>query len=132
MNRLLDTYVAVEGLDKAMRLAKNLIEADKQVMVQLDDCNIYIVAYADNDDRLGDKRFAAITTEEEEKLAYSREDEKLAEARKIVEEADGEDNHIDDEDDDDYDDYDDDYSNYDDDTFNEDEDEDEDEDDVNW
>lgn len=88
MNKLLDAYVAVEGLDNAMKLAKTLVEVGKRVMVQLDDCNIYIVAYADNDEELGDKRFAAVTMEEEEKLQYGREDEQLNDARNMVKEAD--------------------------------------------
>lgn len=97
MNKLLDNYVAVEGLTDAMKLVKTLVEVGKQVMVQLDDCNIYIVAYADNEDRLGDKRFAAVTPEEEEKLQYGREDEQLKEARRTVKEADADKDYYDDD-----------------------------------
>lgn len=104
MNKLLDNYVAVEGLTDAMKLAKTLVEVGKQVMVQLDDCNIYIVAYADNEDRLGDKRFAAVTPEEEEKLQYGREDEQLKEARRTVKEADADEDYYDDDNEDDVDD----------------------------
>lgn len=40
-------YIAVEGLDKAMTLAKAIMEAhDCQVLIQYDDCNIYIVSWA--------------------------------------------------------------------------------------
>lgn len=40
-------YIAVEGLDKAMALAKAIMEAhDCQVLIQYDDCNIYIVSWA--------------------------------------------------------------------------------------
>ena len=45
MNKTIQNYVAVEGLDNALKVAKVLIEQDYQVMVQLDDCNIYIVDY---------------------------------------------------------------------------------------
>ena len=40
-------YIAVEGLDKAMTLAKAIMEAhDCQVLIQYDDCNIYVVSWA--------------------------------------------------------------------------------------
>ena len=40
-------YIAVEGLDKALALAKAIMTAhDCQVLIQLDDCNIYIVSWA--------------------------------------------------------------------------------------
>lgn len=40
-------YIAVEGLDKALTLAKAIMEAhDCQVLIQYDDCNIYIVSWA--------------------------------------------------------------------------------------
>lgn len=110
MNQLLKDYVAVEGLDKAMAVAKVLVEANKQVMVQLDDCDIYIVAYADNDASLGDEQFAALTPEEAETIADKREDDKYAEAKETVAQYEGEDEvvgadednwYVDDDDDDD-------------------------------
>lgn len=40
-------YIAVEGLDKALALAKAIMQAhDCQVLIQLDDCDIYIVSWA--------------------------------------------------------------------------------------
>ena len=67
MNRLIgERYIAVEGLDKAMKLAKVLIECDQQVMIQLDDANIYIVAYAP-ESPWGEK-FAALDEEEQEMI----------------------------------------------------------------
>lgn len=40
-------YIAVEGLDKALALAKAIMEAhDCQVLIQNDDCDIYIVSWA--------------------------------------------------------------------------------------
>ena len=98
MNQLLKNYVAVEGLDKAMAVAKVLIEANKQVMMQLDDCDIYIVAYADNDASLGGEQFAALTPEEAETIADKREADKYAEAKQLVK--DEEENEEDEEDED--------------------------------
>lgn len=46
-------YIAVEGMDKAFALAKAIMQArDCQVMIQLDDCDIYIVSWAN---RYGDE-----------------------------------------------------------------------------
>lgn len=40
-------YIAVEGMDKALALAKAIMEAhDCQVLIQYDDCDIYIVSWA--------------------------------------------------------------------------------------
>lgn len=40
-------YIAVEGLDKALALAKAIMQAhDCQVLIQLDDCDIYVVSWA--------------------------------------------------------------------------------------
>ena len=40
-------YIAVEGLDKAMALAKAIMEArDCQVLIQRDDVDVYIVSWA--------------------------------------------------------------------------------------
>lgn len=67
MNRLLGEHcIAVEGLDNAMKLAKVLIECDYQVMIQLDDVDIYIVAYAP--DRPWGEKFAALDEEEQEMI----------------------------------------------------------------
>lgn len=67
MNRLIgERYIAVEGLDKAMKLAKVLIECDQQVMIQLDDVDIYIVAYAP-EGQWGEK-FASLDEEEQEMI----------------------------------------------------------------
>ena len=64
MNKLLnERYVAVEGLDNALEMAKALIKNDYQVMVQLDDCNIYIVAFTENTTEFGNK-FTPLSFEE--------------------------------------------------------------------
>ena len=56
MNKLLnERYVAVEGLENALEMAKALIKNDYQVMVQLDDCDIYIVAFTENTTEFGNK-----------------------------------------------------------------------------
>ena len=99
MNQLIRNYIAVKGLDNAMNLAKSLIKADQQVMVQLDDCDIYIVAYADNNLELGGDQFAALTPEEAENIADAREKEKYVAAKELLKGDDGDDD--DDEDDED-------------------------------
>lgn len=44
-------YIAVQGLDKAMTLAKAIMEAhDCQVLIQRDDADIYIVSWANRYD----------------------------------------------------------------------------------
>ena len=98
MNQLIKDYIAVKGLDNAMDLVKSLVKADKQVMVQLDDCDIYIVAYADNDLELGGDQFAALTPEEAENIADAREKEKYVAAKELLKD-DDDDDRDDDEDD---------------------------------
>lgn len=64
MNKLLnERYVAVEGLENALEMAKALIKNDYQVMVQLDDCDIYIVAFTENATEYG-KKFTPLSFEE--------------------------------------------------------------------
>ena len=64
MNKLLnERYIAVEGLENALEMAKALIKNDYQVMVQLDDCDIYIVAYTENSTEFGNK-FTPLSFEE--------------------------------------------------------------------
>ena len=41
-----DRYIAVEGLDAAMEVAKVLIKNGYEVHVELDDCDVYVVHYA--------------------------------------------------------------------------------------
>ena len=100
MNQLIKDYIAVKGLDNAMDLAKSLIKADQQVMVQLDDCDIYIVAYADNNLELGGDQFAALTPEEAENIADAREKEKYVAAKKLLKGDDGDDDNDDGDEDD--------------------------------
>ena len=77
MNALIDTYVSAKGLDNAMEIAKILIKNDYQVMIQLDDCDVYIIAFEDNDPSLGDNQFASLTQEEVEHIYNLRHDRSL-------------------------------------------------------
>ena len=76
MNPLLKNVIAVQGLDKAMKVAQALIEADYQVMIQLDDCDIYIVSYNPNDLVLGDEIFVSLPQEKVEEI-LDEEDEQI-------------------------------------------------------
>ena len=86
MNQLLRNYIAVEGVEAALKVARTLIEQDYQVMVQLDDCDIYIVSYESNDDHLGDNQFASLTREEIDVINDRREDKNYEKAKKFLEE----------------------------------------------
>ena len=101
MNQMLRNYIAVEGVEAALKVARTLIEQDYQVMVQLDDCDIYIVSYESNDDHLGDNVFASLTREEVDIINAKREDENYEKAKKFLEEY--EERYWKEEDDDDYD-----------------------------
>ena len=109
MNQMLRNYIAVEGVEAALKVARTLIEQDYQVMVQLDDCDIYIVSYESNDDYLGDNVFASLSREEIDIINAKREDENYEKAKKFLEEyeerywkeEDDDDDYEDDEDDED-------------------------------
>lgn len=130
MNSMLRHYIAVEGREAALKMASALLEQNYQVMIQLDDCNIYIVAYENNDPSYGDNQFASISPEEMEELQFKRDEAKYHESVNFVAahkhkceaatEADAA-NEMDDDDDDEYDD-DDDYD--DDDEYDDDDDDD--------
>ena len=118
MNQMLRNYIAVEGVEAALKVARTLIEQDYQVMVQLDDCDIYIVSYESNDDHLGDNQFASLSRDEIDIINEYREDKNYEKAKKFLEEY--EERYWKEEDDDDS------YDEDDDDEDSEDEDEDED------
>lgn len=89
MNALIDKYLSAKGLDNAMEIAKILIQNDYQVMVQLDDCDVYIIAFEPNDAALGCNRFASLTPAEVERIYDLRHDRALRdlspeEAKEIV------------------------------------------------
>ena len=86
MNQMLRNYIAVEGLEAALKVARTLIEQDYQVMVQLDDCDIYIVSYENNNDQLGDNLFCSLSREEIDVINDRREDENYKKAQKFLEE----------------------------------------------
>ena len=67
MNRLIgNNYVAVKRKDSASKIATALLEQDYQVFIQLDDCDIYVVAYTGNDTRYGGDEFAKLNDDEQE------------------------------------------------------------------
>lgn len=75
MNRLIGSnYVAVKGKDNALKIAAALLEQDYQVFIQLDDCDIYVVAYTGNDTRYGGDEFAKLNDEEQELIQDYRAD----------------------------------------------------------
>ena len=75
MNRLIgNNYISVEGKDNALKIAAALLEQDYQVFIQLDDCDIYIVAYTSNDTRYGGDEFAKLNDEEQEIIMEHRND----------------------------------------------------------
>ena len=84
MNSMLRKYIAVEGREAALKMASALLEQNYQVMIQLDDCNIYIVAYEYNDPTYGDNQFASISPEEMEALQFKRDEAKYRESVNFV------------------------------------------------
>ena len=84
MNSMLRKYIAVEGREAALKMASALLEQNYQVMIQLDDCNIYIVAYEYNDPSYGDNQFASISPEEMEALQFKRDEANYREAVNFV------------------------------------------------
>lgn len=87
MNRLIGTnYISVEGKDNALKVAATLIEQDYQVFIQLDDCDIYIVAFASNDLRYGGPQFALLDEDEVSNILDLRYDCETRAAVKRVKE----------------------------------------------
>ena len=84
MNSMLRKYIAVEGREAALKMASALLEQNYQVMIQLDDCNIYIVAYEYNDSSYGDNQFASLSPEEMEALQFKRDEVKYRKAVNFV------------------------------------------------
>lgn len=81
MNRLIgNNYISVAGKDNALKIAAVLLEQDYQVFIQLDDCDIYIVAYASNDTRYGGDEFAKLNDEEQELIMGHRNDKEDSDA----------------------------------------------------
>ena len=81
MNRLIgNNYISVAGKDNALKIAATLLEQDYQVFIQLDDCDIYIVAYTSNDTRYGGDEFAKLNDEEQESIMDHRNDKENKDA----------------------------------------------------
>ena len=81
MNRLIgNNYISVAGKDNALKIAATLLEQDYQVFIQLDDCDIYIVAYTSNDTRYGGYEFAKLNDEEQEIIMDHRNDKENKDA----------------------------------------------------
>ena len=81
MNRLIGKeYISVEGKDNALKIAAALLEQDYQVFIQLDDCDIYIVAYTSNDIQYGGDEFAKLNDEEQELIMGHRNDKENSDA----------------------------------------------------
>ena len=60
-----EKYVALRGVDNAMELAKFLLRNGYEVFVELDDCDIYCVHYAEAKYRnLGNATFYRISEED--------------------------------------------------------------------
>lgn len=88
MNQLLgNSYIAVQGKDNALKVAAALIEQDYQVFIQLDDADIYIVAYANNNNSYyGGELFALINDEEQELIHNYRYKDECSKAIDLVQE----------------------------------------------
>ena len=76
INPLLKNTIDVEGLDRALKVARTLIEADYQVMIQLDDCDVYIISYNHNDLELGDEIFVSLPQEKVEEILDEEDEQK--------------------------------------------------------
>ena len=70
----MEKYISVEGIDNAMEVARVLLKNHYQVVVELDDCNIYVVGYAQP--QYGDLYFP-VNDEEVEYLNFMREHKNL-------------------------------------------------------
>ena len=84
MNSMLRNYITVEGREAALKMASALLEQNYQVMIQLDDCNIYIVAYEYNEPTYSNNQFASISPNEIEELQFKRDEAKYRESVDFV------------------------------------------------
>lgn len=71
-----ERYISVEGVDAALEVAKVLLKNDYEVFIELDDCNIYCVHYAQAKYKhFGNAAFYRITEEDVETLESRRCDD---------------------------------------------------------
>ena len=71
-----ERYISVRGIDNAMEVAKVLLKNGYEVFVELDDCDIYCVHYAEAKYRhFGNAAFYRISEEDVERLEAARYNE---------------------------------------------------------
>ena len=70
-------YIAVEGLDKALKLLRTMAEVnpEHQFLLQLDDCDIWIISWADHCFDYGGERFVHMTEGEYDRYTDKLEDD---------------------------------------------------------
>lgn len=60
-----EKYISVHGMDNAMEVAKLLLKNDYEVFIELDDCDIYIVHFAEAKyNNFGNPAFYRVTEED--------------------------------------------------------------------
>jgi len=68
-----EKYIAVNGIDAALEVAKVLLKNDYEVFIELDDCDVYCVHYAyAKYKNFGNATFYRITEEDVETLENKR------------------------------------------------------------
>lgn len=68
-----EKYISVKGVDAALEVAKVLLKNDYEVFVELDDCDVYCVHYAQAKYKhFGNATFYRITEEDAEALEDRR------------------------------------------------------------
>lgn len=77
----MEKYISVKGIDNAMEVARVLLKNDYQVVVELDDCDIYVVGYAQP--KFGNA-YVELTDEEIEYISYKRENRNIDWAPKCL------------------------------------------------
>lgn len=70
-------YIAVEGLDKALKLLRAMVEANPeyQFLLQLDDCDIWIISWANRCFDYDGERFVHMTEGEYERYTDKMEED---------------------------------------------------------
>lgn len=70
-----EQVISVEGIEKALKVAKVLLENDYEVFIELDDCDIYCVHYSTAKYRhFGNAAFYRISEEDVEYLEQKHDD----------------------------------------------------------
>lgn len=92
MNRYLNNVLEITGEEEALDMVKKLLDCGYQVFIQHDDFDVYVVSYEFNDDEMGTPKFVALTEAELEDLGAYRGRMELKRAKRLIEEADIEEN----------------------------------------